>query len=70
MIFCYKDTDKQTLHHYIYINIGIMNNIFNIIVPVLMALTVNSNTVVSLLTVMVKEKVCLPALEEERDPEF
>ena len=33
-----------------------------------MALTVNFNRVVSLLTVIVKEKACLPALEE--DPVF
>ena len=49
-------------------NIAIMNNIFNIIFPIFMALTVNFNRVVSLLAVMVKEKACLPALEE--DPEF
>ena len=45
-----------------------MNNINIIIFPILMALTVNFNRAVSLLAVMVKEKACLPALEE--DPEF
>ena len=66
-----RPTDQYRGPQNVIIVIVIMNNIFNIIFPILfilMALTVNFNRVVSQLAVMVKEKACLPALEE--DPEF
>ena len=39
MIFCYKHTDKQTLHHYIYIIIIIMEDGARI--PLVMSLITN-----------------------------